>query len=62
MKHHEPALVILEACGSAHYWAEMLGDMGHDVKLIASEYVNHLLNVRRMMQRTLGDCCGGAAA
>lgn len=39
MKTHEPALVVLEACGSAHYWAETLADMGHDVKLIAPQYV-----------------------
>ena len=39
MKSHEPALVVLEACGSAHYWAETLADMGHDVKLIAPQYV-----------------------
>ena len=39
MKSHEPAIVVLEACGSAHYWAETLADMGHDVKLIAPQYV-----------------------
>ena len=39
MKSHEPAIVVLEACDSAHYWAETLGDMGHDVKLIAPQYV-----------------------
>jgi transposase len=39
MKSHEPAIVVLEACGSAQYWAETLTDMGHDVKLIAPQYV-----------------------
>ena len=39
MKSHEPASVVLEACGSAHYWAETLADMAHDVKLIAPQYV-----------------------
>ena len=39
MKSHQPALVVLEACGSAHYWAEALSEMGHDVKLIAPQYV-----------------------
>ena len=39
MQTHEPAVVVLEACGSAHYWAKTLGEMGHDVKLIAPQYV-----------------------
>lgn len=34
-----PALVIIEACGSAHYWARELAKAGHDVKLIAPQYV-----------------------
>lgn len=34
-----PALVVMEACGSAHYWARELKKAGHDVKLIAPQYV-----------------------
>lgn len=34
-----PALVVMEACGSAHYWARELIKAGHDVKLIAPQYV-----------------------
>src|SRR5215213_8524775 len=29
--------VVLEACGAAHHWARVLGGLGHEVKLIASE-------------------------
>jgi error-prone DNA polymerase len=29
--------VVMEACGSAHHWARVLGGLGHEVKLIASE-------------------------
>jgi len=39
METHAPAVVVLEACGSAHYWAETLCKMGHAVKLIAPQYV-----------------------
>jgi transposase len=39
METHEPAVVVLEACGSAHYWADALSEMGHSVKLIAPQYV-----------------------
>jgi transposase len=31
--------VVMEACGAAHHWARVLGGLGHEVKLIASEAV-----------------------
>ncbi|OYR17513.1 transposase family protein [Brucella rhizosphaerae] len=31
--------MVLEACGSANYWARELAKIGHDVKLIAPQYV-----------------------
>jgi transposase len=34
-----PALVAMEACGSAHHWARELVKLGHEVKLIAPQYV-----------------------
>jgi transposase len=35
-----PATVIgMEACGAAHYWARVLGELGHTVKLIAPQHV-----------------------
>jgi transposase len=35
MSEQSPALVVMEACGSAHYWARELVKLGHAVKLIA---------------------------
>lgn len=32
-------LVGMEACGSAHYWARQLEELGHKVKLIAPQFV-----------------------
>lgn len=34
-----PCLIGLEACGSAHYWARTLTALGHDVRLIAPQFV-----------------------
>ncbi len=35
----EPCLIGMEACGSAHYWARKLIDLGHEVKLMPPSYV-----------------------
>ena len=34
-----PALVAMEACGSAHYWARRFAGFGHQVRLIAPSFV-----------------------
>lgn len=34
-----PCLVGMEACGGAHDWARVLRDYGHDVRLIAPQFV-----------------------
>lgn len=39
MADQAPALVAMEACGSAHHWARELAKLGHEVKLIAPQYV-----------------------
>jgi len=39
MANQPPAVVVLEACGSASYWARELIKLGHEVRLIAPQYV-----------------------
>src|SRR5919198_2565771 len=34
-----PALIGMEACGSAHYWARRFRAPGHEVRLIAPHFV-----------------------
>ncbi len=34
-----PAVIGLEACGSAHYWARELEKLGHEARLIPAQYV-----------------------
>lgn len=34
-----PALIGMEACGSAHYWGRELGKLGHEVRLMPAAYV-----------------------
>jgi len=39
MARLEPCLIVMEACGGANYWARELIALGHQVKLIAPQYV-----------------------
>ncbi len=39
MATHHPAVVVMEACGSAHYWSREMVKLGHEVRLIAPQYV-----------------------
>lgn len=34
-----PCRVVMEACGGSHYWARRFQAMGHEVQLIAAQYV-----------------------
>jgi transposase len=42
----------MEACGSASYWARELARLGHEVKLIAPQYVKPF--VKRQKKRCRG--------
>ncbi|CAN7775883.1 IS110 family transposase [Variovorax sp. LjRoot178] len=35
----QPARVVMEACGSAHHWARVLGGLGHQVELLPARQV-----------------------
>lgn len=39
MAKQKPCLIGLEACGSAHYWAREFQSLGHQVKLMAPQFV-----------------------
>jgi transposase len=39
MGEHPPAVVVMEACGSAYYWSREMVRLGHETKLIAPQYV-----------------------
>lgn len=39
MSDHPACVVVFEACGSASYWAREMEKLGHEVRLIAAQYV-----------------------
>lgn len=55
-----PATVIgLEACGSSHHWARVLGELGHEVKLIAPQLVKPYV---KRGKNDANDAAGGCEA
>src|SRR5258708_7239895 len=51
----QPALVVLEACGTAHHWARELGALGHRVRLLPPH------EVRSYVHRSKTDRADAAA-
>lgn len=45
--NQEPAVVAMEACGSAHYWGRQLRALGHEVKLIAAQFVRPFVQTNK---------------
>lgn len=39
MAKRPTCIVAMEACGTSHYWAREMIEMGHDARLIAPNYV-----------------------
>jgi len=52
-----PALIGMEACGSAHYWARELTRLGHDVRLMAPLYAKAYLKRGKNDARDAEACC-----
>jgi transposase len=55
MSNHPKCLVVMEACGSAHYWARSLQAQGHEVKLLPAQHV------RAYVRRNKTDAADAAA-
>ncbi len=40
-------VVVMEACGSAHHWGRVLKSLGHDVTLIAAQFVRPFVKTNK---------------
>jgi len=52
-----PALIGIEACGSAHHWGRQLGALGHDVRLMPPTYVKPYVKRNKNDARDAEACC-----
>jgi transposase len=53
------SLIGMEACGSAHYWARVLGAQGHEVRLMHAKYVKAYVKRGKSDLRDAEACCEG---
>lgn len=42
-----PGIIAMEACGSAHYWGRELRKLGHEVRLIAPQFVRPFVKTNK---------------
>jgi transposase len=54
-----PALIGMEACGSAHYWARRFREHGHAVRLMAPQFVKASVKSPKDDTRDAEANCGG---
>jgi transposase len=52
-----PALIGMEACGSAHYWGRELSKLGHEVQLMPASYVKAYIRRNKNDARDAEGCC-----
>jgi len=43
----QAGVVAMEACGSAHHWGRLLRDLGHEVRLIAAQFVRPFVKTNK---------------
>lgn len=57
----EPCLIGMEACGSAHYWARKLSEMGHTVRLMAPQFVKPYVKTNKSDRNDAEAICEAVA-
>ena len=57
-----PCTVGVEACGSAHHWARVIGRYGHQVRLMPPAYVKPYVKRNKRRPGRGGDLRGGQPA
>ncbi|MBE7569049.1 IS110 family transposase [Acidithiobacillus sp. HP-2] len=45
--NRQPGIVAMEACGSAHYWGRELRNLGHEVHLVAAQFVRPFVKTNK---------------
>jgi transposase len=57
----EPCVIGMEACGSAHYWARKLTELGHTVRLMAPQFVKAYVKTNKSDRNDAEAICEAVA-
>ena len=57
----QPCLIGMEACGSAHYWARKLTELGHTVRLMAPQFVKPYVKTNKSDRNDAEAICEAVA-
>ena len=57
----EPCLIGMEACGSAHYWARKLAELGHTARLMAPQFVKPYVKTNKSDRNDAEAICEAVA-
>src|ERR1700716_4350407 len=57
----QPCLIGMEACGSAHYWARKLSELGHMVRLMAPQFVKPYVKTNKSDRNDAEAICEAVA-
>ena len=57
----EPCVIGMEACGSAHYWARKLSELGHTVRLMAPQFVKAYVKTNKSDRNDAEAICEAVA-
>jgi len=55
-----PCVVVMEACGSAHHWARVIGALGHEARLVPAAYVKPFVKRNKTDARDAEAICEAA--
>ncbi|WP_400765223.1 IS110 family transposase [Methylosinus sporium] len=55
-----PCMVAMEACGSAHHWARVIGALGHETRLVPPAYVKPFVKRNKTDARDAEAICEAA--
>ena len=59
--NRKPCIIAMEACGSTHYWGRKFKSLGHEVRLIAAQFVKPFVKSKKTATADAQAICEAAS-